>query len=400
MTYAKRNFLCLEIGEIMRSSLFILPVFVLFFKEQLNLDFSDFMLTEMFFAVIVIALEVPSGYLSDVWRRKIVLFLSFVFYFLGFTILYFADDLWMALAFQACLGISMSLMSGTNSALLYDTLLEEGKTDDYARLEGKRRALGLYTVAACSLVGGFLYFQNPYFPIYASLICAVIGMIACAVIHEPKRVKKTVEKNPFFDAFSTMKYALHGHKVVGLIIIFAAALFASTKLIMWAQQPYYVALGIPDYAFGILLAAGFFVGGFASHINHIIGKHLSNLGTLAVAWALAIAICLGAGFTLSYVGVGLLMFGGAFLFGAAMPRIQDAINKRVESDRRATILSTMSLLQELLYAPLCLIIGELVTQGSIQYGLYGIAAWLGIAGLMLAFWAFDRNKDHLKEMNN
>lgn len=387
-----RNVRLLELQNICWSFLFILPVMIPFYQDHLGLSFQDFLIGEAVFAATVVALEVPSGWISDVWKRKYVLALAGAFWFLGFGYLYFAGSLFDTIIAQGVIGIAVGLFSGTGSALLYDTLLAEGRTEDYSRLEGRRFGLGHYSVAFGAVAGGLMYALDPTLPLIATIISAVPATIICLMLKEPPRHKSAVQGNPIKDMAITMRYALHGHKEIAFIIIFAGLLFAGTKLIMWSQQPYYIALNLPEYVFGMLMAVGFSLSATASTLAHKLDGRIGNLRMLCLALVAAMIVCIGAGSSLGLHGVALLMVGGSFLFGLSMPRVSDAINSRVDSSRRATILSTVNLLRELFFIPVGLVVGVAVTAGGVGYGLFTIAAWLSLAGLFIALWAWQRSR--------
>lgn len=230
-----KNINLLEIHEVTMNALFIIPVLVPFYRDEIGLDFQDFLFCEAIFAFTVCALEIPSGWISDIWNRKYVLMLSNLFIILGFTALMFANNLPTAIISQIIIGISVSLMSGTNSALLYDTLIASKNEKYFARFEGRRRGFGLYSIAAASFVGGFLYEINRELPIILSICTISIGLIATIFIVEPPRKKKAIQHHPVADMLSTIRYTLVGNTAIGGIIVFSAALFCSTKLIMWMQ---------------------------------------------------------------------------------------------------------------------------------------------------------------------
>ena len=125
-----------------------------------------------------------------------------------------------------------------------------------------------------------------------------------------------------------------------MIILFAGIMFCSTKLIMWTQQPYYMALGLREDAFGLLMAVGFVLGGFSSQMAHRLDGRVNTHRALLLAWAMAVCACLGAAVSVGWHGVALLMVGGTCIYGIAAPRVSEAINRHVGSERRATILSS------------------------------------------------------------
>lgn len=386
----QRNVKLLQYFTFLSGMLFFIPIILPYYRDEIGLGFKELMITEAVFAAMLVLLEVPSGWISDVWKRKYVLVLAMVFDIIGHFMIILADGLWMAIFAQVLVGVAFSLISGTNSAMLYDSLLVDKKENDFGRLEGKRHGISLYAVGIASVIGGLLYPFNHDLPIYLSMATCAVALVLAFMMTEPPREKSAIQGHPLADMLSTMRYAVHGHMEVGLIILFSAALFCSTKMMMWTQQPYYIDLNIPEQYFGILMAAGFLLGGASSHFSHCLERYVSNMQTFFGSWALVFLTCIIAGILMNYVGVALLMLAGSCLYGLLSPRVNDAINKRVPSDRRATILSTMNLLTSLFFIPVSVIVGSMVKTDGLQAGLNGIALWLALAGICLGLWAFKR----------
>lgn len=393
-----RNVRLLEIYNIGLSALFAMPVFVPYYRDVIGLTFRDFLIGEAVFAGVIVALEVPSGWLSDVWKRKHVLLLSCIFWIAGLALLLVAGNLATTVIAQGIIGVGVSLFSGTTSALLYDTLLAEGREQDYSRLEGRRQGLGFYTLAIASIAGGFMYEIHPALPLWCSVIAALPAIACCMAMIEPPRHKSAIQGHPLKDMMITLRYALHGHAEISFIIIFAALLFSGTKLIMWSQQPYYMAIDLPEYYYGILMAGGFVLGGVSSQLAHKLDGRVSNLRALSLALLAALAVCVLSSWHVGLHGVALLMIGGSCIFGMSMPRVSDAINRRVASDRRATILSTANLLRELFFIPLSLLVGAMSELGGVGHGLQGVAGWLVLAGIFIGAWAVLRARQKTPQM--
>lgn len=379
-----RNIRLISLYTVMVNAMFIVPVLVPYYRDQMGLNFQDFLIGEACFAAVVVLFEVPSGWISDMWKRKYVLALGALFDVIGMGCLLVGDNLWWAILGQSIVGISVSLMSGTHTAMLYDSLLSVGRESEYRKREGKRGALMFYSVAVASVAGGLLYPISHTLPLILCMICLTIGIIAACLMVEPTRHRKIAEKHPVADMIETARYALRGHADVGMIILFASVMFCATKLIMWTQQPYYMALHIDESLFGILMAAGFLMAGMSSHVSHLLDGKVGSVQALLGVWLVAVAICIAAGVSLGYVGVGLLMLGGSVLYGIASPRVSEAINSRVGSERRATILSTQSLICSLFFIPTSIGMGWVAENYTIGAALLAIAAWLGLAGIALA----------------
>lgn len=383
----KRNIRLLELQEVGQSGLFFLPIMVLYFRDEIGLTYQDFLLTEAIFAATIILMEVPSGWLADIWQRRHSLFVASLFWVFGLYLLLIADGFLLAAASQSMIGVGYALRSGANTAMLYDTLAVENQVDQFMRLEGRRKGFSLYTAGLASLCGGFLYELDHALPLYAATAFSIVGLIASCFYVEPARARRATNKNALQDMLATVRYALRGHANVGLVIVLAAVLFSATKNINFVQQPYYIALEFPEYVFGLLLSVGLVLGGFASHINHRIGRHVSNVQLLALCWVVAILICGASALVIDIHGVVLLMFGGSFIYGIALPRAMDAINKRVGPERRATILSTASFGREVVFIPLSLIVGWMADVYGVSGALFALTLWLSITGVVLLIWA-------------
>lgn len=388
----KRNIFLINTYTVFSNALFIVPVLLPYFRDQAGLGFKDLLLLEAVFAATLVALEVPSGWISDVWKRKHTMAVGVFLELIGLVIFMLAKDFTTFLFGEIFLGIGISLCSGTNSAIVYESLLSVGKTKQFSRLEGKRIALSLYAVAIAGIIGGLTYPIHHQLPIVLTISAMLIALIATCLLDEPERHKKMPEHHPVKDMLITIKYALHGHAEVAFIIFFSAALFCSTKLLMWTQQPYYIEMNIPEAWFGILMAVGFMIGGVSSHTSHLLDNKISNNKALTIFWAIVIAICILASIKISWFGVILLMFGGSAIFGLAKPRVSNAINNNVDSSRRATILSTQNLMVSLFYIPVSILMGFLSGAWGLQGVFVGLIIWLLIAGLFLGLLFIKNGK--------
>ncbi|MBI4030066.1 MAG: MFS transporter [Proteobacteria bacterium] len=380
---AARNIRMLQIYTVCANAIFVLPVLVPYYRDVIGLGFREFMIGEAVFSALMIAMEVPTGWVSDVWGRRKTLIVSAAVQIAGWAMLLRADSFLEATAAQATLAVAVSLFSGTNSAFLYDTLLEAGREGEYRMREGGRMGLALCAVGIASLMGGVLYGVNPVLPLAATIVFVSAGFLATLAMAEPARHAASARKNPFADMAETFRYAVHGHAEVAGIILLSAMLFATTKMMLWAQQPYYIMLGMREEWFGVLTAAGFFLGGAASAFGHRLDGKISNVGALKIMMAWIVGVCVTAGLWPGYHAIPLLL-SGSIVFGAGWVRVQAAINKRVSSARRATILSCASLMVHVFAMPLLVLTGLTVDRHDIHAGLMLLAALLGVGGTIAA----------------
>ncbi len=97
--------------------LVIMPVIVPFFLN-LGLSMRQVFQLQAIFGIAVVALEVPSGYLCDLFgRKKALIFGSFISG-LGFSYLVFVETFWQLVIFEVVIALALSFVSGADVSLL------------------------------------------------------------------------------------------------------------------------------------------------------------------------------------------------------------------------------------------------------------------------------------------
>jgi MFS family permease len=367
---ARRTVVLLNIATFFRHAVFVVAILVPFFERHIGLTFREFLATESMFAATVVLMEVPSGWLADKWRRKSAICVGAAVCALGVWFFIPADSFALAALAQILMGIGISLMSGADSALLYDALADAGEERHYRAIEGRRHGWGMFAVAFASVSGAAMFAIDPLLPVWA-MVGSCLLVCACGLlIDEPKReaipATGTVDWRQQLGTFA--------------IVAAAAAMFGASSVGMWLQQPYWSDNGIPEIGFGLLMTLGFAVGGLAGRYGHHLDRWIGAAPALAVLWIVLTAAYAGAGKVSGYPGIALLLVGSA-AWGTGFPLLQALINGRVSSAYRATVLSCVNLAIKLVFIPLSTFIGWLTAVGSTASGALGLAVWLLFSGV-------------------
>jgi MFS family permease len=128
-----------------------MPVLVLFYQEN-GLDLQDVFIVQAFFSVCIIVFEVPSGYFADRLGRRQSMLIGTISAAIGFGIYAFSDTLPEILCAQFFIAIGGSFISGSDTALLYDTLIELKQADQYQRIAGRLGSIGNFSEGIAGLV--------------------------------------------------------------------------------------------------------------------------------------------------------------------------------------------------------------------------------------------------------
>jgi MFS family permease len=136
----------------------LIPAYVIerLFWEQRGMSIQMVVYTEIIFAITVILLEVPTGILADKWSRKNMIVLEVFLEFCMFLILVFATEFWHFAVAVFLAGIGRSAGSGSMNALLYDSLLLNGKEQSFEKYLGRMNVC-TFIAAILDILGQHAY---------------------------------------------------------------------------------------------------------------------------------------------------------------------------------------------------------------------------------------------------
>lgn len=378
MKSTKNNIKSLYFIKLSKWFTLVMPIIVIFYKDN-GLNMSEIMLLKSIYSVAVVILEIPSGYCADVWGRRNSLLLGVGLAFSGFVLYSFSYNFIFFLFAEIILGMGHSLISGADSAMLYDTLAEDKRKEDYLKYEGKISSMGNFAEAIAGIIGGLLAAVSLRLPFVCQSFIAFIGIPAAYLLIEPKSSISNGHKG-IKDILKVVKLALVKNKLLRWNIILSSTIGCATLSMAWFAQPYFQKLDIPISYYGILwtilnLSAAL-TSIFAYKIDRILGqKKLIIL--------LSVGIILGyilSGFFMSFIGL-VIIFCFYLVRGIASPLLKDYINRITESNVRATVLSVRNFVIRLLFAFIAPTLGILTDNMSL-----GVA--LIIAGCMFFILSF------------
>lgn len=341
----------------------VMPIVVLFYQSN-NMGMHEIFVLKAIYSIAIVAMEIPSGWMADVWGRKKTLVLGSILGSAGFLIYSFSYGFWAFVIAEIILGVGHSFVSGADSAMLYDSLKADKKTDKYVREEGRITSVGNFAEAIAGIVGGFLAAISLRTPFYFQFAVAAIAIPAALTMIEPKlhtaehihSIKKLVQN---------IRNTFVSDKNLRIAILLSAVTGTATLTFAWFVQPYFKAIGLSVELFGILWTALNLTVGlssvFAYKAENFLGRKWS---ILFVVITLAIAYFLSGAF-ISYWGMAFL-----FLFylvrGLATPIFKNYINQYTESEVRATMLSVRNFVIRITFAGIGPLLGWITDNISLN----------------------------------
>lgn len=370
-----------------------MPTIFLFFKEN-GLDLHDIMVIQAIYSVTIALIEIPSGYAADVLGRKNSMVIGTFFGFAGMLIYTFASGFWGFLPAALCLGIGQSFISGSDTALMYDSLVAVDLKEKFIKFEGRSIALGNFAEATAFILGGFLAEISLRTPFYYQSIIAFIGFAVAFMLIEPP-VSKMSYKKPWANIRYIIKHSLKENIPLKWNIIYSSVIGATTLVMAWFAQPYYAALNMEVKYYGIVGAILNLAVAFTSFYAHRIEEKINTNKLLTF-------ILIGLCFCYAFLGSFLNYWGLAILFlfylirGIATPVLRDYINRFTPSEMRATVMSIRSFMIRVIFAIFSPFLGYIADVYSIQTAFDIAAIVFFVIGLVSLIFYLKNEKTRLE----
>lgn len=339
-----RNIPLLLIIQSLRWFLMIMPTIILFFQEN-GLSLFQVMIVQAAFSFTMVVFEIPSGYFSDKIGRKITMILGLFSSMTGMFLFAMAPGFFGFILAEIFLGIGGSFISGTDSSLLYDSLLLLKDAHKHHQKEGLFMSIANYSESAAAILGGFVAAYSMRMNFFIEGILLFLAIILALFLIEPEIDREGRQSLNISQFLIEIKDILKKRKVLYLVG-FGALSGLGTFLPLWYIQPEMASRGLPVSYFGVLWAGLNVLVGISAGLSHRLPVKKDPL--IALAWIPFILAL--SHFSLIFLPgyailIGFILF--YILRGLKNPFERNLIHREVTSGNRATVLSLKSLLMRI-----------------------------------------------------
>jgi len=350
----------------------------LFFLER-GLTLFQIMLLQSIFAISMIIMEIPSGYFADRLGRKASIVVSIILMAFGFLLYYASFNFWMFVLSEIIIGLGASFLSGSDSALLYDSLIETNNKEMFKKYEGKRGSLSLVSESIASVLGGFIAKISLSLPLLVQFFITLAALPFGILL---KETKIHMEKRRSFvkDIKTIINYSKN--KKIKWFFLLNAFILNSTLVMFWFIQPLLKQVGLDIKYFGFVMAALLLISAYFSYLGE---RYEKALGINKALLSLVILAPLGYGLIILFNSIYGIVFLALFYIvrGLAKPILSDYINKMIDSKVRATLISLNNLISRVIFSIVSPFIGLIADKYSLNIAL-GFSGLLFLVGGLIA----------------
>lgn len=368
----------------------VMPVVVLFYQDN-GMGMHEIFILKSIYSLAIVVLELPSGWLADVWGRRKTLLLGAVLGSAGFLMYSFSYGFWAFVAAEIVLGAGHSFVSGADSAMLYESLKADKKSDRYVKHEGRITSAGNFAEALAGIAAGFLAAISLRTPFYFQFIVASMAIPAAITLKEPL-VQVTTHMHSLKRMVGAIKNTLWKETDLRVAILLSAATGTATLTFAWLVQPFFKAIGLPVEWFGILWTALNLSVGVSSAFAY---RFEGRLNRKKEVFLIVVLLTLGYLFS----GLTILREGLVFLFvfylvrGLATVIFKNYINQYTPSEIRATILSVRNFIIRISFAVIGPLLGWMTDHISLKMA-FILAGFIYLVAAVVAAWPWLLQKNN------
>lgn len=369
-----------------QSLLFWQAIWFLYFQQALSPAAAIALYA--IYDISVTLLEVPLGVLSDRMGRRKTLIAAALCAAAGSALIALGDSFAVFVLGQAFLGAGAAFASGTDSAMLYESLGSAGHADEVEAQETRALQFSLSGFAISAVVGGVMALWS----FEATFWCAVIALLGAFFLAlrfaEPPQDRQSGGPMAQIPA---LREAL-AKPVLRWIFLLSVVMYGFSHLPFVFGQPFIdtalsqigLGVGTPLVSGGVMavmMGLSLVVSFFALRVRVLLGL----TGIFLLAFGLQIALIVVLTLTQSWLAISVIFLRivpDALSHPFRMARIQPLVRDEV----RATYISMQSLAGKLLFSlSLFVAAGAASDVGALPYGdIQMILGWYVAAGM--AVW--------------
>lgn len=383
LTYAA-NIPKFYLYKALRFPLLWMPVYVVFFQEGRGLSLAQIGVIDAVFWMTGALGEVPTGAVADRFGRKVSMLLGTALYTVSIALVAFGDAYSLTLLAFVGWGLALTLTSGADEALLYESLQADGRREAYTRVYARVELIHIFARSLGSIVGGLLAGVMLSLPFSMS---ALLGLLTCFVVLSMKEPPPAGDapRQTYRQVMGESLRQIRSQAVVRWALVYLAVVPLGPFMISFVYvQPYALEVGLGVESLGVLVMlinlAGMAGVWLAPRLMTRFGEGPVLLAVPPLLLVGLVALSAGTAWP------GLLVVAALSLAIALIrPVVMTMIHREVSDGVRATMVSLGSLLFTLLLALFSPLYGWLADAYGLGVVFAVMAATLALSMVGLPF---------------
>lgn len=323
------------------------PIWVIYLQERRGLGLATASLIDATFLFSLAVSEIPTGAVADVFGHKKSVILGLIMYALIMPIYGLTSTVLFFFIISIFRAIANSLISGAESAFLYEVLESTNNQSDYIKISGQVMTIKQISIAAAGIIGALLFSIDSTIPFFLSGVAGLLATLILSTVHlsnsKGEQTDNRKEKISLRETIIQGKQLLKEKPILVWTLAYAGIVYIPTHTFMVIfLQPHviYIGISIAYIGFFALLLRLAKIVGFSWGYRFV--EKTGEKNAFLILPILVISGLLGLAFVNTAIGIFLFTIT-AFAHSVAGILVQNLLQREVPNHVRATILSLESL---------------------------------------------------------
>lgn len=345
-------------------------------------------IVEGIFHVTSFLFEVPSGAIADLFGRKNVMLAGRVCSIISAIINLFSNNIFGFSIGFIISALGYNLNSGSEEALVYDSLKQAECEDEYLRVNSRLNLIIEISQGLATFVGGILAEYSFVYCYVTSIVIALISLIPCFMFKEPsiKDENNKDERISIKKHFKLCYSIIKTNKKIMKILIYFPVVFTFHTVVYFYGQQYFSILGCNKIEISLIML----LGGITSCIGAVSCEKVISIFKdktkyiASILMGISIVFISGKSLVISIIFFAVMNYVNSLLY----PIQSTSLNKLIPSEQRATIISIDSMIFSLCMIcmfPLCGLIAD-------KFNLHVTFFALGIVQILLILLLVNKKR--------
>jgi len=336
---------------------------------------------------MIFLLEIPSGAIADRVGRNIALMLSGITVVAAAFTYSITPNIFLFFLAETLWALSMALFSGTDQAFLFNTLKTMDQEEQLPKIISRNQTMNLIALTISAPLGSIIAeFISLQFTMFCLGLIYFGAFLVSLTFKEPK-IETAQQSQKYLTILKEGFHELRKNKILRILCFDRVFIGVLTYFLFWTYQVYLGEINIPILWFGFITASMNIINMvFTLLIPWFLKLFKKKLIFLIIVDLIIGIAYILLGFTINPIlGIILLLTIVAFGYPRYLIYV-NGINEQIESENRATVLSTINMFGSLIMAIIYPFIGLLV-----EWNLFAVFIITGI--LILTFTVLTRVKN-------
>ena len=221
----KRNMKLFPIYKMLSwDLLFFYTINFLFLTQVKNISASEVVLTDSFYALFVMILQIPINIIIAFLGQKKSIVIGNFLLVVHMLVIIFSRNIYDLILADFISAIGFGIKDTVQTALLKESIPpSKYKNQIFSKLNSKGSTWYYVLEMSSKIIAGYLFVINGYLPMVCSLIVLIIATVISMGFIEPNKktkvtFKKTIETNEIKDIKSGFKFVLKSERLKALIL--------------------------------------------------------------------------------------------------------------------------------------------------------------------------------------